>query len=182
MVALEDRFPDAHRRDAFAEAREHRRSQALVEHRRRRPVDEPVDFPTWNRRGPVRLIRRLSQATWILPLARAVRACTSRGASTSRSQRPGVFASNHQSHMDVPVILWRCPGRWRRGSRRRWPRSSSRRTSSRQGTRGAQGSPTRSTTTWPRSSSTRSRCRSARPARGRRCDTSARSPATAGRS
>jgi len=24
-----------------------------------------------------------------------------------------VFAANHQSHLDVPVILWALPGRWR---------------------------------------------------------------------
>ena len=26
---------------------------------------------------------------------------------------PVVFAANHQSHLDVPVILWALPGRWR---------------------------------------------------------------------
>ena len=45
-----------------------------------------------------------------------------------------VFAANHQSHMDGPVILWRCRARWRVPHRdRRWRRSSSRRTSSPRG-------------------------------------------------
>ena len=78
------------------------------------PVDEPVNFPMWNRRWPVRLIRRLSQATWILPLARVFAHAKIEGLQHLRElSGPVVFASNHQSHMDVPVILAALPGRWR---------------------------------------------------------------------
>ena len=84
---------------------------------------------------------RRAWPTWILPLARVVRVGrASTGSSTSSGlDGPVVFAANHQSHMDVPVILAALPGAVaRRASRRRWPRSSSRRTSSRSSTsRGA---------------------------------------------
>jgi long-chain acyl-CoA synthetase len=39
---------------------------------------------------------------------------------------PVIFAANHQSHFDVPVILASLPGRLRARVRPRWPRSSSR--------------------------------------------------------
>ena len=67
----------------------------------------------------MRIIRRLSQATWILPLARAIRVgATSTGREHLRDlDGPVIFASNHQSHMDVPVILAALPGRASRARR-----------------------------------------------------------------
>ena len=77
-------------------------------------IDEPVEFPSWNRTWPVRLIRRLSLATWILPLARVFAHARVEGLEHLRDlEGPVIFASNHQSHMDVPVILLALPGRWR---------------------------------------------------------------------
>jgi long-chain acyl-CoA synthetase len=77
-------------------------------------VDEPVDFPTWNRSYPVWLVRRLSQATWILPLARVFAHIQVEGREHLRTLRgPVIFAANHQSHFDVPVILASLPGRLR---------------------------------------------------------------------
>jgi long-chain acyl-CoA synthetase len=74
----------------------------------------PVDFPTWNRTWPVRLVRRLSLATWILPLARAFARARVEGREHLHGiDGPVVFASNHQSHMDVPVILAALPGHLR---------------------------------------------------------------------
>jgi long-chain acyl-CoA synthetase len=77
-------------------------------------AEEPVDFPRWNRRWPAQLVRRLSQATWILPLGRLFAWATVEGREHLRGlDGPVIFASNHQSHMDVPVILAALPGRLR---------------------------------------------------------------------
>ena len=70
-----------------------------------------MDFPTWNRAWPVRLIRRASQFTWILPIARLFAWVQVRGLENlEHVSGPVVFAANHQSHMDVPVILSVLPG------------------------------------------------------------------------
>jgi long-chain acyl-CoA synthetase len=73
-----------------------------------------VDFPSWNSTWPVQLLRRLSQASWILPLARAFAWAEITGREHLRDlDGPVIFAANHQSHMDVPVILAALPGRVR---------------------------------------------------------------------
>ena len=115
MVALEDRFQTRIDEGRFSEISSIGDLKQLVEHgSTTEPVDEPVDFPTWNRRWPVTLIRRLSQATWILPLARVFAHARVDGLEHLQGlSGPVVFASNHQSHMDVPVILSALPGRWR---------------------------------------------------------------------
>ena len=115
MVALEDRFQTRLDESSFAEAGSIADLKQLVEHP---PVvaeiDEPVEFPSWNRRWPVSLIRRLSLATWILPLARVFAHARVEGLEHLKNlEGPVLFASNHQSHMDVPVILLALPGRWR---------------------------------------------------------------------
>jgi long-chain acyl-CoA synthetase len=62
----------------------------------------------------VRVIRRLSLATWILPLARAFAWMRVEGREHLRDlDGPVIFAANHQSHMDVPVILAALPARVR---------------------------------------------------------------------
>src|ERR1044072_3561441 len=70
MVALEDAFQTRIDEGRFSEPA----SLADLEQLVARPADvepaEPVDFPSWNRTWPVSLVRRLSLATWILPLAR----------------------------------------------------------------------------------------------------------------
>jgi long-chain acyl-CoA synthetase len=115
MVALEDRFQTRIDEGRFSELSSIGDLKQLIERgTTTEPVDEPVDFPTWNRRWPVLLIRRLSQATWILPLARVFAHSQIEGLEHLRDlSGPVVFASNHQSHMDVPVILAALPGRWR---------------------------------------------------------------------
>ena len=115
MVALEDHFQTRLDEGRFVTAGNVADLKRLVE----QPADaesvqEPVDFPSWNRTLPVRVIRRLSLATWILPLARAFAHLRVEGLEHLRDlDGPVVFASNHQSHMDVPVILAALPGRWR---------------------------------------------------------------------
>ena len=115
MVALEDRFQTRIDEGRFSEVASIGDLKQLIERgSTTEPVDEPVDFPAWNRTWPVSLVRRLSQATWILPFARAFAHARVEGLEHLRDlSGPVVFASNHQSHMDVPVILSVLPGRWR---------------------------------------------------------------------
>jgi long-chain acyl-CoA synthetase len=77
-------------------------------------VAEPVNFPAWNRSLPARALRRVSLPTWILPLGRLFAWVTIEGLEhLDQIDGPVVFASNHQSHMDAPMILWSLPARWR---------------------------------------------------------------------
>jgi long-chain acyl-CoA synthetase len=115
MVALEDRFQTRVDEARFADARSIGEIRDLVE----RPavpaeLEEPGGFPAWNRTWPVRIIRRLSLATWIMPLARLFAHARIEGLENLKGvEGPVIFASNHQSHMDVPVIFAALPGHWR---------------------------------------------------------------------
>ena len=115
MVALEDRFGTRIDESRFAGAARVEDLRRLVDQPELAPLaEEPVDFPTWNRSWPVRLIRRLSHATWIVPLTRLFAHIRVEGLQhLSGLDGPVIFASNHQSHLDVPVILSALPGRWR---------------------------------------------------------------------
>ena len=115
MVALEDKFQTRIDEGRFADT-------ASVEDLRQllaSPVEaeertEPVTFPSWNRTWPVRFVRRISLATWILPLTRLFAHMRVEGLEHLRDLKgPVIFASNHQSHLDVPVILAALPGAWR---------------------------------------------------------------------
>jgi long-chain acyl-CoA synthetase len=115
MIALEDRFQTRLDEGRFSQAARVGDLRQLVEEPA--PADEaaePVDFPSWNRSWPVRVVRRLSQAIWILPLARAFAWAQIEGREHLRNlDGPVIFAANHQSHMDVPVILAALPARIR---------------------------------------------------------------------
>lgn len=68
----------------------------------------------WNRRVPASLIRRAALAGMILPLTRLCAHIRVTGLDRLRSlEPPVVFASNHQSHLDTPVILAALTPRWR---------------------------------------------------------------------
>ena len=115
MIALEDRFQTRLDEGRFSDAASVAELKQLVEQPApAEDVAEPVDFPSWNRTWPVRIIRRLSLATWILPLARVFAWARVEGREHLRDlEGPVIFAANHQSHMDVPVILAALPPRIR---------------------------------------------------------------------
>src|SRR4029450_10649661 len=75
---------------------------------------EPIEFPTWTRSAVFRALRRASLPTWILPLARVFVKLEVRGLEHLQELKgPVIFAANHQSHLDTPVILMALPARWR---------------------------------------------------------------------
>ena len=112
MVALEDRFQTTVDEGRFAEAVSVEDLKRLVQQQTAVTESEaPIAFPAWNRRWPVRVVRRLSLATWILPLGRLFARMQVDGLEHVRHlDGPVVFASNHQSHLDVPIILAALPG------------------------------------------------------------------------
>ena len=112
MVALEDRLQTRVDESRFAAAKTLADVKALLaEAPTHAQVAEPVDFPSWNRHPLIGTVRRLSLATWILPLARVFAWIHVEGREHLRAlQGPVVFAANHQSHFDVPVILAALPG------------------------------------------------------------------------
>jgi long-chain acyl-CoA synthetase len=73
-----------------------------------------IDFPSWNRTLAPRVLRRVSLPTWILPLARIFARVRVSGLEHLEGiDGPVIFAANHQSHFDTPVILDALPPRWR---------------------------------------------------------------------
>ena len=78
------------------------------------PAEETFDFPTWNRTWPARALRHLALPLLILPLTRLFAWIRVEGRENLRGiAGPVIFASNHQSHLDVPSILYALPGHWR---------------------------------------------------------------------
>lgn len=75
---------------------------------------EPFEFPEWNRGRAAWWVRRLALPFFILPLARLLAWIKVEGLENLRGiEGPVIFASNHQSHFDVPSILWALPQTWR---------------------------------------------------------------------
>jgi long-chain acyl-CoA synthetase len=72
-----------------------------------------IEFPAWNRSLLARAARRVSLPTWILPLGRIFASMTVTGLEHLETKGPVIFAANHQSHFDGPVILDSLPSRWR---------------------------------------------------------------------
>jgi long-chain acyl-CoA synthetase len=112
MVALEEQFQTTIDEGQFSAVKSVGDLEALVR-APAMPVEpaEAVVFPAWNRSAPVRLLRRASLATWILPIARVFAWIHVEGQEhLDRLDGPVIFAANHQSHMDTPVILAAMPG------------------------------------------------------------------------
>jgi long-chain acyl-CoA synthetase len=71
-------------------------------------------FPSWNRSGVANVVRSLSLATWILPIARIFAWVKAVGRENLEGlEGPVIFAANHQSHLDTLAILLALPARWR---------------------------------------------------------------------
>jgi long-chain acyl-CoA synthetase len=116
MVALEDAFQTRIDEGSFSAARDVSQLRALVDHAAHADTApaEPVDFPTWTRRWPARTFRRVNLPLWVMPLARSFAWMRVDGRDRLRGVRPPViFAANHQSFMDGPVIMAALPPRWR---------------------------------------------------------------------
>jgi long-chain acyl-CoA synthetase len=97
--------------DTLTEARP---STAIGEAASKPASGEPIAFPAWNRSAPARALRRASLPTWILPLARPFVSLEVRGLEhLERLSGAVIFAANHQSHLDTPMILQALPNRWR---------------------------------------------------------------------
>ena len=117
MVGLEEKFGRTIDEGAFARAGTVAALEQLVRSGPAATDEAPaalVDFPSWNRQWWARAARRVSQPTWLLPLARLFAWVRVEGLEhLDTLDGPVVFASNHQSHMDTPAILWALPARWR---------------------------------------------------------------------
>jgi long-chain acyl-CoA synthetase len=75
---------------------------------------ELTTFPRYNRGWVARLTRRISLATVLLPLTRVFAHTKVTGLENLDGVRgPVIFAANHQSFLDTPVILASLPRRWR---------------------------------------------------------------------
>src|SRR6185312_2593661 len=108
MVALEDQFQTRIDEGAFAGVKNINELRTLVEHGASDTGtrQEPVEFPVWNRSAWARAIRRASLPTWILPLARVFAWLRVEGREHLQGlEGPVIFAANHQSHMDTPVLM-----------------------------------------------------------------------------
>jgi long-chain acyl-CoA synthetase len=78
------------------------------------PREEVTDFPTWNRGPLARAARRIFLPGFLLPLNRIFAHVHTHGLENLKNLQPPVlFASNHQSYMDVSTIMSALPARWR---------------------------------------------------------------------
>ena len=126
MMALEEAFQITVDESAFSAATTVEQLEALIapsdfaglqapSANLQPPTDgKPIAFPSWNRTWPIRTIRHASLPTWILPLGRIFARVTVTGLEHLRDvDGPVIFAANHQSHFDTPVIYDSLPSRWR---------------------------------------------------------------------
>jgi len=116
MVALEDAFQTRIDEGSFSAARDLGQLRSLVDHAATSETApaEPVEFPTWTRGRLARAFRRINLPLWVMPLARLFAWRRIEGREHLRDlQGPVIFASNHQSFMDGPVIMAALPARWR---------------------------------------------------------------------
>ena len=112
MVELEERFNVALDERAFSEAVA---LGDLVRHvSQAAPREESAASQRWNRSSLACLVRRLALFGLILPLTRlCARIKVVGGARLDSIAGPVIFAANHQSHLDTPVILAALPRKLR---------------------------------------------------------------------
>jgi long-chain acyl-CoA synthetase len=108
MMDLEQKLDTSIDEGAFASV------HTLADLSRPMPPAEPIRFPTYNRTGFAKLIRRVALPAFLLPLTRIFAHVHVQGRRNLDSLRgPVIFAPNHQSYLDVPVILAALPAPWR---------------------------------------------------------------------
>jgi long-chain acyl-CoA synthetase len=116
MVALEDAYQTRLDEKAFSGVKDVAHLRAVVEEAQRvgaQPA-EALEFPAWNRSLAARAIRRVGLQAFILPLTRLFAWIRVGGREhLDGLEGPVLFASNHQSYMDTPVIMAALPSRWR---------------------------------------------------------------------
>lgn len=77
-------------------------------------VPEEASFPAYNRTWIARMIRGIALEGILLPATKIVARRKVAGLENLNGLRgPVIFAANHQSHLDTPVILVSLPIRWR---------------------------------------------------------------------
>jgi long-chain acyl-CoA synthetase len=77
------------------------------------PLSAPK-FPTWNRRWFARVIRSVALSALFMPFVRMFAHARISGREHLASlQGPVIFAPNHESHLDTPLILSALPSRYR---------------------------------------------------------------------
>lgn len=77
-------------------------------------AQDDFEFPEWNRAKPAGWLRHVALPGLILPLTRVFAWRRVEGLDHLRSVTgPVIFASNHQSHFDVPTIFSALPADWR---------------------------------------------------------------------
>lgn len=118
MLALEQAHDCAIDEQAFAAAKTVADIEALLPAETdAQPATDPAAavetgfaLPTWNRTWIAALTRRLGLHFGLLPLTRTVAWITVEGLDRlSESRDPVLYAANHQSHLDGPVILAALP-------------------------------------------------------------------------
>jgi long-chain acyl-CoA synthetase len=78
------------------------------------PPRDTLALPDWNRGLAARLVRRIVLPGLVLPITHLSVHISVRGVDVLRPLTgPIIFAANHQSHFDTPVILAALPPRWR---------------------------------------------------------------------
>jgi long-chain acyl-CoA synthetase len=115
MMAVEQRFQTSLDESAFASARTLGDVRTLIESPSAPSRESRATaFPTWNRSRWAWSVRRVLVPAVILPLTRLFARATIQGTEhLAGLQGPVIFAANHQSHMDTPVILSALPPRFR---------------------------------------------------------------------
>jgi long-chain acyl-CoA synthetase len=79
------------------------------------PEAEETAFPAWNRSWIAKAIRGVALEALFFPIARLIGRRTVSGLENLGSLHgPVIFAANHQSHFDTPILFASLPWRWRR--------------------------------------------------------------------
>lgn len=80
------------------------------------PTTHPAVFGTeWARTAPIKALREVAQTGGLAPLFRSQVRTRVEGLDVlTRVRGPVIFAANHASHLDTPLILLSLPDEWRR--------------------------------------------------------------------